>query len=53
MKQIVAMHIKKKIFTYIYWFKLFDSYCELNTGVAVGFVGYKMATVSDSGGHGM
>ena len=43
----------KKLFTYMYWFKFFHCYCELNTGVAVGFVGYIMATVSDGGGHGM
>ena len=43
----------KKLFTYMYWFKLFQCYCELNTGVAVGFVGYIMAAVSDGGGHGI
>ena len=43
----------KKIFTYMYLFKLFHCYFELNTGVAVGFVGYIMAAVSDGGGHGM
>ena len=43
----------KKLFTYMYWFKLFHCYCELNTGVAVDFVGYIMAAVSDGGGHGM
>ena len=43
----------KKIFTYnIYWF-IFDCYCELNTGVAVSFVGYTKAAVSDGGEHGM
>ena len=43
----------KKIFTYMYWFKLCHCYCELNTGVAVGFVGYIMVAVSDGGGHGI
>ena len=37
----------------MYWFKLFHCYCELNTGVAVGFVGYIIAAVSDGEGHGM
>ena len=41
----------KKLFTYMYRFKLFHCYCELNTGVAVGFVGYIMAAVSNGGGH--
>ena len=43
----------KKIFAYMYWFKLFHCYCKFNTGVAVGFVGYIMAAVSDGGEHGM
>ena len=37
----------------MYWFKLVDCYCELNTGVAVGFVGYIMAALSDDKGHAM
>ena len=44
---------KKNYLHNIYRFKLFDCYCELNTGVAVGFVGYKIAAVSDGRGHGM
>ena len=37
----------------MYCFKLFPCCFKLNTGVAVGFVGYIMAAVSDGGEYGM
>ena len=45
-------YLIKIIYIYVR-FKLFHCYCELNTGVAVGFVGYIMAAVSDGGGQMM
>ena len=47
------MHIVKKNVVCIYWFKLFYCCCELNTGVAVGFAGYKKAVGSDGIRHEM
>ena len=51
--QIYSKYICKKFINYICLFKLLYCYCELNTGVAVGFVWCTKAAVSDGGGHEM